>query len=191
MTEKIKMIEAQTIDLRKISLNGKILDIGGGGEGVIGQLKGENVVVIDLKKSELEESMSAGDTKSLKIIMDAKELKFLDNSFGTVTAFFSMMYMKKEILETVLAEIYRVLDSEGELVIWDLIIPNRKKEDKEYIGIYLNVEIGEKTIETGYATKWDKEQDVNHYVTLATTTGFTLKEQNSDGNYFYIKCIKS
>jgi ubiquinone/menaquinone biosynthesis C-methylase UbiE len=72
-------------------MEGRILDNGGGGEGVIGQLKGEIVVAIDLKKSELESGIKSGDTKSLKIIMDATNMKFIDNSFKTVTAFFSMM----------------------------------------------------------------------------------------------------
>ena len=70
--EKAKILGTQTIDLRNFSLNGRILDIGGGGEGVIGQLKGENVVAIDLKENELESGLKAGDTKSLKIAMDAK-----------------------------------------------------------------------------------------------------------------------
>ena len=188
--ERTKMLDTQTIDLQTISLKGRILDIGGGGEGVIEQLKGDKVVVIDLKKNELESGLRAGDTKSLKIVMDAKDLKFLDNSFDTVTAFFSMMYMKNESLERVFKEIYRVLDNEGELVIWDLVIPNRKNVEKDYIGIYLNVEIGVKIIESGYGTQWDKEQDVNDFVTLATSAGFTITEQKVDGNYFFIKCRK-
>jgi hypothetical protein len=64
--------------------NGFILDIGGGGEGVIGQLKGKDVVAIDFKEEELLEAADG----PLKIIMDAKDLKFLDESFPTVTAFF-------------------------------------------------------------------------------------------------------
>ena len=33
-----------------------ILDLGGGGEGIIGQLRGRQVVALDLRKGELEES---------------------------------------------------------------------------------------------------------------------------------------
>ena len=40
MEEKIHFIEPQKIDLTDIELKGRILDIGGGGEGIIGQLKG-------------------------------------------------------------------------------------------------------------------------------------------------------
>jgi hypothetical protein len=45
---------------------GYILDIGGGGEGVIGQLKGERVVAIDKQKRELEEAAPG----ALKIVID-------------------------------------------------------------------------------------------------------------------------
>lgn len=90
-TMNMKMIKKHTINLRNITMEGRILDNGGGGEGVIGQLKGEIVVAIDLKKSELESGIKSGDTKSLKIIMDTTNMKFIDNSFKTVTAFFSMM----------------------------------------------------------------------------------------------------
>ncbi len=38
--ENIKFIETQKIDLTDVELTGRILDIGGGGEGIIGQLKG-------------------------------------------------------------------------------------------------------------------------------------------------------
>jgi len=46
---------------------------------------GEKVIAIDFKKEELLETADG----PLKIIMDARELKFLDESFQTVTAFFS------------------------------------------------------------------------------------------------------
>ncbi|TFF89622.1 MAG: methyltransferase domain-containing protein, partial [Promethearchaeota archaeon] len=78
------MVGRINLDLVKIDLNGRILDIGGGGEGVIGQLKGAQVVAIDLRADEL---MEAADGDYLKVIMDAKQLKFLDDYFDTITAF--------------------------------------------------------------------------------------------------------
>ena len=70
--------------LDHIDRDGFILDIGGGGEGVIGKLMGEKVIAIDFKKEELLEAAEG----PLNIIMDARELKFLDESLQTVTAFF-------------------------------------------------------------------------------------------------------
>jgi hypothetical protein len=47
------MVEQQTIEIRPIKTDGFILDIGGGGEGIIGKLNGMQVVAIDKRPSEL------------------------------------------------------------------------------------------------------------------------------------------
>jgi len=41
------IIEQQVIRLDKLNVEGRILDIGGGGEGVIGQAYGDSVIAID------------------------------------------------------------------------------------------------------------------------------------------------
>jgi len=107
MTEEdIKFLEQQKIDMTDVELSGRILDVGGGGEGIIGLLKGENVVAIDRRESELKEA-PPGDY--LKIIMDAKELKFIGETFDTATAFFTLMYIPLEIHQIIFQEIHRVL----------------------------------------------------------------------------------
>ena len=119
------MIGRTNIDISKTELNGRILDIGGGGEGIIGQFKGAQVVAIDLKASELRE---AADGDYLKIIMDAKDLKFLNDYFDTVTAFFSLMYVPPSDREKIFQEVHRVLKKGGEFIIWDLKIPKKKRQ---------------------------------------------------------------
>jgi ubiquinone/menaquinone biosynthesis C-methylase UbiE len=187
MEEKIQFINPQKIDLTGMELKGRILDIGGGGEGIIGQFKGKQVIAIDPKKSELEEA-TPGDY--LKIIMDAKDLKFLDESFDTITAFFTLMYIPLSDHEKVFKEIYRVTKKGGEFVIWDFKIPKRKSSDKEFYGLYLEVKIGEKRIETGYATKWNKEQDIEYYINLGTSIGFKSAETKQLKEMFYIRFQK-
>jgi len=189
-TQNIKMIDRHTIDLRNITMDGRILDVGGGGEGVIGQLKGKSVVAIDRRKAEFESGMKAGDTESLKILMDASDLKFMNNSFDIVSAFFSFMYMNLEDLKKVFGEIFRVLKVDGELIIWDLNIPSRDKDAKDFIGIYLDVVIGEKIINTGYGTHWVRERNLKDYLDLAASTGFKIEDQKTDGNTFLIRCRK-
>ena len=95
--------------------DGLILDIGGGGEGVIGQLKGRQVVAIDLLKQELDE---APGQPLLKIVMDARELKFTDASFSTATVFFTFMYIAPADHEKVFRELYRVLRPGGTAFVW-------------------------------------------------------------------------
>ena len=83
------------------------------------------VISIDTRLSELQETKS----DALKLTMDATELKFVDSSFGVVTSFFSLMYIPRENHERVLREAYRVLKSGGRLMIWDVTIPRRTKDD--------------------------------------------------------------
>ena len=73
-------------------LNGKILDIGGGGEGIIGRLYTNQVVAIDIRQDELDEAPTGFE----KIWMDATNLKFKDNSFDHITSFFTLMFMNTE-----------------------------------------------------------------------------------------------
>lgn len=187
---KIFFTDPQEINLNNINLNGRILDIGGGGEGIIGQLKGDNVVSIDFRKSELEEALEAGDTESLKIIMDAKDLKFLDNTFDTITAFFSIMYMPKSDHKKIFKEIYRVLREEGEFIIWDPIIPRKIDKEKELYAILIKIQIKNKKIITGYGTRWNKEKNLNYFIELVKNIGFKIIEQELGEEYFFLKLQK-
>ena len=88
--ERIHRYERQVVVLDDFVADGFVLDIGGGGEGIIGQLKPAQVVAIDLSSREL----LGAPAGPLKIVMDATDLKFLDETFSTATSFFTLMYMK-------------------------------------------------------------------------------------------------
>ena len=126
--ERYYTLETQNIDLDDLTVQGKILDIGGGGEGIIGQVLGDKVVAIDKSKEELEEAPEG----PLKVVMDAKELKFMSDSFNSVTSFFTMMYIEKKHQRKVFEEIYRVLISEGKFKLWDTKIEKFKGGKKIY-----------------------------------------------------------
>ncbi|MHA1913309.1 MAG: class I SAM-dependent methyltransferase [Promethearchaeota archaeon] len=185
--EKLYAIGPFSIDLTNIHMDGRILDIGGGGEAVIGQLKGEQVVVIDPNKKELED---APDHKALSIVMDAKDLKFLDNSFETVSSFFTMMYIPLPDRKEVFQEIYRVLKNEGDFFLWDINIPNRDDLKQDVYVIVLKVKVNGNVIDTGYGTKWNKEQDAKSFIELGKEVGFKLLEQNLEPNLFFLKFRK-
>jgi ubiquinone/menaquinone biosynthesis C-methylase UbiE len=174
------------IDIAKIKLNGRILDIGGGGEGVIGQFAGTQVVAIDPSERELKEA--PGDC--IKIIMNGKDLKFLDETFDTITVFFTMMYMQMTDHHQVFKEIYRVLNPNGDVFLWDLTIPDKPKTDKKFYAIKLEIDIGKKIISTGYGTKWGKKFNLEHYIDLGTKVGFKVTEKQVNGETFFIKFRK-
>ena len=77
----------------KKTLQGKILDIGGGGEGVIGRIYQAQVTAIDNRQEELDEAPDG----FRKLLMDARALAFPDASFDHVTAFYALMYMPKPV----------------------------------------------------------------------------------------------
>jgi len=186
--EKAYNVGLHKIDLSNITLRGKILDIGGGGQGIIGQFKGEQVVAIDPNRNELEESPSIDD---LKIVMGAKELMFLDNSFDTVTSFFTLMYIPKEDHKTIFQEIHRVLKKNGEFAIWDATIPSRGDNERSIFLINLEVNIDDKKIDTGYGVLWNKEQNIEFFSNLAKSVGFKILESNEEEITFYLRLRKS
>ena len=105
--------------MNKITLNktikGSILDIGGGGEGIIGLIYQTQVTAIDNRQDELDEA----PVGFIKVLMDACNLKFKDNSFENVTLFYTLMYIEKEKQAKAIQEAYKVLKDEGHLYIWD------------------------------------------------------------------------
>jgi len=184
---RIFAIKEQKVNLNNIKLEGLILDIGGGGEGVIGQFKKDQVIAIDHNKRELEEAPEGG----VKIIMDAGELKFLNNSFDTVTSFFTLMYIPKSEHKKIFKEIYRVLKKDGHLVLWDVIIPKRENKIHEMFSLPLKIKIDDKELDTGYGVFWGKkEQSLEYFQKLSIKVGFSEVKFKSDDQIFYLRVKK-
>ena len=162
---------------------GLVLDIGGGGEGIIGQVKGQQVVAIDLSKRELEEA-PAGPL--LKIVMDARELKFLDSTFDTVTVFFTFMYMDPADHEKVFAEIRRVLRPSGRLLVWDVTFPEKKLDERhEWVLYPLQIQLPKAKVETGYGVRFTPGRGATQLLAAASKAGFqVVKRQDEQGWYF-------
>jgi len=186
--DKFYHFEQVEIEVKDFPSEGFILDIGGGGEGVIGKLKGRDVVAIDLRKDELEET----DDGPLKIVMDARDLKFLDNSFNTATAFFSLMYIKsQEDQQKILEEACRVLKPGGYLHVWDVDLEQRPQTDKEFYIVILRYCVGEEETGTGYGQRWPEERrGEKYYIALAQAAGFQHISTRRNKHTFYMKFQK-
>lgn len=179
--------EDQEVVVEDFAAAGYILAIGGGGEGVIGQLKGDQVVAIDISRRELEGTPGG----PLKIVMDARELLFLDESFNTAASFFTLMYIKEADHAKVFDEIYRVLSPGGRFLVWDVIFGERPNPDIEIGVIMLTVKLPHKEISTGYGARWPSEiHDLDYYTQLAEDAGFEVTARQVTGHWFYLEVEK-
>jgi ubiquinone/menaquinone biosynthesis C-methylase UbiE len=178
---EMHIFERQDFVVNDFEARGYILDIGGGGEGIIGQMKPTQVIAVDLSKRELEEAPPG----PLKIVMDATDLKFLDNSFETATAFFSLMYMRPEIQQRVFAEVFRVLTRGGRWIIWDAVIPRALEGGTRGPVFRFRFQLPGKVVNTGYGTFWpEAPMDLDYYKRLARETGFEIAKAEQQAGAF-------
>jgi ubiquinone/menaquinone biosynthesis C-methylase UbiE len=186
--QRTHVFERQLVAVEGLPASGAILDIGGGGGGIIGLFAGERVIAIDRLKEELEEAPAG----PLKIVMDARDLQFLDGSFETATAFFSLMYMGNEDHPRVFAEVFRALAPGGRFLIWDAVMPPRSDEKKDIAVFPISVELpGGKEVSTRYGVRWPTEgRDAAYYQQLATSAGFEALSQCITGQHVYIHLQK-
>ncbi|WP_105619706.1 class I SAM-dependent methyltransferase [Vallitalea okinawensis] len=181
--ERMHFIMNQEVTLDGDFKGNMILDIGGGGEGIIGLCYGSRVVSIDPNRGELEEAAEG----PVKIVMDSRELLFLDESFDTATSFFTLMYIDSKDHATVFKEIYRVLKEDGQFVMWDTTIPKYNNGDKDIFVVKLRVETPIKSIETGYGVLWEnKEQSIDYYADLGRKAGFKVVRREVNDQTFKI-----
>lgn len=139
----------KVINLEKEFKGSSILDIGGGGEGFISRIYGRDVIAIDISKDELIE---LGDVESIRIVMDARYMNFLDGQFDVVSLFFTLMYMGPETQNKVIGEAFRVLKSDGILEIWDTAIP-MISDDRDIFLLNLNVNFEGQSVRTAYGVQ--------------------------------------
>ena len=182
------VVPKQEIHIKDFDNQGDwILDIGGGGEGIIGLLKGREVIAIDRVKRELEETKNS----SLKIVMDVTELQFLDASFSHVTAFFTFMYIPETDFEGVLSEIWRVLKPGGQFMVWEPIFtipPEERSKKLAVIPLEIHLPNGP-VIETGYGGIL-RDQGIDTIIGPAKKTGFKVFEKKVGRHTFFVKFQK-
>ena len=160
-------------------LNGRILDIGGGGDGIIGRLYTDQVVAIDIRQSELDEAPMGFE----KILMDATDLKFNDNSIDHVTSFYTLMFMSSEDQKSAVSEAARVLKNGGELHIWDCEIRSAYPEP---FCVDVTVQLPDECISTTYGVGKMDSQDEKSIVKMCLNSGLKLVAKNNSECGFYL-----
>jgi ubiquinone/menaquinone biosynthesis C-methylase UbiE len=165
---------------------GRVLDIGGGGEGVIAQAGGARVVAIDRRASEIHEARGKA-TDAAWLVADATRLPCRSHCLDSATAFFSCMYMSDDVKREAFREAGRALKKGGELWIWDAQMVPRG----EMFAIRVRVDIrDQRTISTTYGVR-AKEQSAAGIAGLLGDAGFESEVIVNQEHWFMIKAKRS
>ena len=186
--KRYKTTERHSITLKKRSEALSVLDIGGGGEGFIGDVYQRQCIAIDKRADELSEI----NNDAVKLVMDGVELSFLDDSFELVTLFYSLMYMSHSTKEKVLKEAVRVLKSKGIIEIWGVDVPIYDGQIQDVFLAQLEVTYKDNVRCTGYGISLDHEyQTINTVLDMLKPLEVEVNLQSIDGIHFYITAIKN
>ena len=171
----------QHIVIQKVP-QGHVIDIGGGGEGVIAQAGGAGIVAIDKYVSEIHEARAkAPDIPWM--VADATELPYKNHGFDNATAFFSCMYMPDDVQENVFRETRRILKEGGEFWIWDAHIAPKGN----VFAIRLQIDLVDgHTINTVYGVK-AREQSAESICGLLQQAGFETEVTTDHKHWFLVK----
>lgn len=170
------------VELQK-NIQGSILDVGGGGEGVIGQIYQDQVVAIDKCQEELDEAPDCCE----KRLMDATDLLFENQSFDNATFFYSLMYMTSDARKAAISEAARVLRKGGRIYIWDSDILSA---DTEAYGVDLDIIWDGNAVHASYGIVNGEIQNSEAIVQILKSNLFSLECCLMTENHFYICGIK-
>ncbi len=163
----------------------KILDIGGGGEGIIAQVGRERVTAVDKYQSEINQAKHKAP-EATWVLADATKLGYSENFFDNATSFFSIMYMSNEDKSKVFQEVYRVLKPEGEFWVWDASISS----DKGVFFIKVKAILPNKeVVRTGYGVS-SKIQTSDVVKDLLENIGFKVEVVEDNENWYFLKAKK-
>ncbi|NHJ47654.1 MAG: class I SAM-dependent methyltransferase [Asgard group archaeon] len=184
-TTKNYLAPSQEIKIPEL-LPGSIIDIGGGGEGVIGQVGGKRITAIDLREGEIEEAKRLAPDANF-VVADATNLPFEDEEFDHATSFFTGMYMSNDIKEKAMKETYRVMKKDGEFWYWDSVV----QEAEELYIIPIKYILPNGTVkQTGYGVKSYKDQTIPTIKKMLEKTGFQVEIIENHEHWYFLKAKK-
>ena len=181
MNSLAKLSRKPKVNVSLKRLEGFIVDIGAGGEGVIAKTCGRNTVGVDINKREIDEARSRGSLAQW-VLCDACSMPFRDDSFDVATFFFSLMYIKATKRKlAAFVEARRVLKSDGLLCLWAAII----REKPGLYGVFVEISLPDgEEIFTGYGVRGkEKGQNLELINKLAIEAGFTATSAESHKNW--------
>ena len=177
----------QKIVLKHIEAEGLILDIGGGGEGLVSRIEESKVCAVDIRLSEIREAQIHGPPANW-FVGDGQHLCFQEDMFNVVTLWFSLGYMSDwSIKQSVLQEAHRVLSKNGRLSI----LASRIPESCDRFVFWGHFTLPDGNIsQTGYGVRGGQDQTLNRITELVKKLGFNIESQEDNGAWFEIQAVK-
>lgn len=179
--------QVQKIKLEQVSGKGLILDIGGGGEGLVSRIEGDRVCALDIRMSEIREAQIHGHSSNW-FVADGASLCFNNEIFDVVTSWFSLGYMRDwSTKRAVLEAAYRVLKKKGRLSIMASHIPESSKR----LIFWATFTLPDGTLsKTGYGVRGGQNQTLPRILELVTDAGFNQHQHEDHGDWFKVEARK-
>ena len=189
MTESQPFLETQVqkINVKQFGGKGLILDIGGGGEGLVSRIEGDRVCALDIRISEIREAQIHGHSSNW-FVSDGANPCFNDGVFDIVTLWFSLGYMSDwNTKSAVLEAAHRVLKRNGRLSIMASRIP----ESNERLIFWATFTLPDGThSKIGYGVKGGQNQTFPRILELVTKAGFSQHLYEDHDVWFKIESRK-
>lgn len=178
----------QQITLKRLNPEGLILDIGGGGEGLVSRIEGKRVCALDIRMSEIREAQIHGAPANW-IVGDGRNLGFSNSSFDEVTLWFSLGYMRNwDTKRRVLEEARRVLKEQGSISIMATKIP----ESTEEFVFWAHFILPDGTVsKTGYGVRGNQGQTMESVIKLLEKLEFKILSAVDHEAWFNITAKRS
>lgn len=177
----------QLIDLEPIPGRESILDIGGGGEGLVSRLEGQRVFAVDIRFDKIQEARLY-DVHSQWILADARSICFQDASFNVASFWFSLGYFHSFKLKfAALAEAFRCMKEGGLLSIIAAKIAN--KEEKHVFNAHFVFPNGSIS-QIGFGVRGKQNQNVAIISQLVRSAGFKVIGSERHKYWFRIEALK-
>lgn len=168
----------QEIKLDSLPEDGLVLDIGGGGEGLVSRIGRERVCAVDYRMSEILEAR-IHDPPANWFLSDATHLPFRQKSFDVATLWFSLGYMREwSTKEHALAQVFDSLRPDGVLSILASRIDCR--EERFVFNALFTLPDGVVS-KVGYGVQGNQGQTLDRLCSLIRRVGFEdLQIQDHD-----------
>jgi ubiquinone/menaquinone biosynthesis C-methylase UbiE len=177
----------QDIILHRPPGSGLLLDVGGGGEGIVSRIEGPRVCAIDISLSEIREAQIYGSSPQW-LACDGRALCFRSGAFDVVTIWFALDYMADwKTKHEVIREANRVLKPKGLLSVLSsrIVCP-----EEEYL-LRMRYTLPDGTIyQTGYGVRGNQGQTMERVNKLIRAAGFALSKTDDKGYWFQIEGSK-